>query len=214
MTDKAEIPPGAEEVGGALYMRDAKGRLTPIELVKPKDRMEDMLVREMMTQAESLNAQMAAFRTDVFAQVDAFVQLLFEAFKAQAGGPKGNMTLQTFDGLLKLQIQISDLVKFGPELQIAKALVDECVTDWSTGARAELRAIVMNAFRADKEGQVNKAALLGLQKLAIEDERWLKAMDAIRESIEVVGTKRYFRLYRRSRADAPWQAVSLDMATV
>lgn len=214
MTDKAEIPPGAEEVGGAVYMRDAKGRLTPLELVKPKDRLEDQLVREQMAVAASLSATMAAFKTRLFSEVDSFIEMLATDYKTTAGGPKGNMTLQTVDGLLKLQIQISDLITFGPELQIAKALVDECVTEWSTGARAELRAIAMNAFKADKEGQVNKAALLGLKNYDIADPRWLRAMDAIRESIEVVGTKRYFRLYRRARADAPWMAVSLDMATV
>jgi hypothetical protein len=37
-------------------------------------------------------------------------------------------------------------------------------------------------------------------------------MKAIKDGIRVVGSKRYVRLYRRGAADAPWQAITIDVA--
>ena len=51
-----------------------------------------------------------------------------------------------------------------------------------------------------------------LLRLEIEDERWKRAMSAIRDAMRVVGSKTYVRCYRRDRFDAPWQSVTIDLA--
>ena len=150
MTD---LPAGAEMANGNVYMRDAKGGLVPIELVKPKDRLKDELVRDLFAAAEAVAATIAAFKTKAFGDVDAFIDLLANKYEAKVGGEKGNITLGTIDGCMQVKVQVSDLIRFGPELQQAKALVDECVQEWSADSQAEIRVIVMNAFRAEKEGQ-------------------------------------------------------------
>jgi hypothetical protein len=209
----ADQPAGVVELGGALYMRDAKGSMVPIELVKEQHKLQDQTVRAIFTKARELAAAIAAFREQAFSDVDAMNQLLEQQYGAKAGGAKGNMTLTSFDGLLKVQVQVADLIRFGPELQVAKTIVDECVAEWSDGARAELRAIVMRAFNVDKEGQVNRGELLSLLRLEIEDPRWKKAMEALKDSMQVVGSKRYVRFYEKKDIQAPWIPVSLDVAS-
>jgi hypothetical protein len=51
--------------------------------------------------------------------------------------------------------------------------------------------------------------LLGLD---IKDERWMRAMAAIRDAIRVVGSKTYVRVFMRDAPDAAWQAVSIDLS--
>ena len=51
-----------------------------------------------------------------------------------------------------------------------------------------------------------------LLRLEIEDERWGRAMQAIRDAMRVVGSKTYVRCYRRDRLDAEWRAVTIDLA--
>lgn len=85
--------------------------------------------------------------------------------------------------------------------------------EWSADSQAEIRVIVMNAFRAEKDGQVNRGALLNLRKLDIKDSRWKRAMEAVDDSIEVLGTKRYIRFYPRPNHQAAWSSLSLDVAT-
>ncbi|WP_186390388.1 DUF3164 family protein, partial [Stappia sp. TSB10P1A] len=128
------------------------------------------------------------------------------------GGPKGNRTYQTFDGLMKVTVQVADYVDFGPQLQIAKRLLDECLTEWSADSRPEIRAVITRAFNTDKEGQVNRAEIFMLLRLDIEDPRWQEAMRAIREAMRVTGSKEYVRFYRRSRVTDRWDAVTIDLA--
>lgn len=207
------FPPGAIEVQGAIYYRDANGVLVPKEVIKAKDLLEDELVRELSAKAAETSQLITAFKASSFEQIDAFVQLLFERYKAKVGGAKGNITLRTFDGLIEVQVQTAELIRFGAGLQAAKALVDECLLEWSANIRPEIRAILQNAFRVDKEGQVSRANLLALRRYDFEDERWKTAMTAITEAEVAEGSKRYIRFRFRPSLGAPWNTLSLNIAT-
>ena len=210
----APIPDRIVDAGGTPHMRDAKGALVPLTMVKPQDQLQDEVVRKIMGYAIALSDQVARFKQHTFDDIGGFEALLAQEYDATLGGAKGNKTLISFDGLFKVQVQVADNVVFGPELQIAKALVDECLNEWAEGARDEIRAIVTRAFNTDKEGQINRSEIFMLLRLEIEDERWLRAMKAIRDAMRVVGSKTYVRCYRRESFDGPWQAVSIDLAKV
>ena len=206
------VPSPVVMVEGNEYMRDAKGALVPRETVKPVDLLMDETVRKVIGFARALSAQIARFKGHTFEDVGAFQALIDQEYGASVGGKKGNITLSSFDGLMKVQVQVADLVTFGPELQAAKALVDECLRDWASESGPELRTIVERAFQVDKEGKVNRAELFMLLRVEISDERWKRAMQAIRESMRVIGSKTYIRFYERDRPDGQWRAVTIDLA--
>lgn len=208
----AALPPGAIEVAGKPYMQDAKGNLVPLTMVKAADLLIDEKVRWMMGHALDLNAQIARFRGHCFDDVGSLQALLAQEYGTTVGGAKGNLSLTTIDGRMKVTVQVADQIIFGPELQAAKKLVDECLADWGAGAGDELRAIVNNTFDVDKEGQINRSALFSLMRLAIEEPRWERAMEALRDSIRVIGSKTYIRFHRRDTPDGPWQAVTIDLS--
>jgi hypothetical protein len=209
-------PAGQIELNGKSYMPDTKGSLVPIELVKKPDLMRDEMVRELFSHAEALAKTLSEFKVKAFGDVDAFLDLVAEKYGAKAvpGGEKGNVTLLSYDGSLRIQVQIADVLAFKSEdLQACKAIVDELIAEWSADSQAEIRAIVMNAFRVNRAGHINRGALLGLLRLDIQEPRWVKAMEALKESITVDGTKPYIRFARRAASDAAWENVSLDVAT-
>lgn len=207
------LPAGQEEHAGKVYMRDAKGSLTPLELVKRSDVLKDELIRDMVVRAEELRAKIKRFREGGFDEADMFIELLADSYGVKLGGAKGNLTLESYDGTQRITIQVADLITFGPELQIAKAIVDECLLDWGAESRPEIRKIVQNAFDVDGQGKVNRGALLGLKRLDITDERWQRAMAAVSDSIQVTGSKRYMRFHKRANPQAAWEAIPLDAAT-
>jgi hypothetical protein len=137
---------------------------------------------------------------------------LAQEYDAKVGGPKGNKTLMSHDGLFKVSVQVADNIAFGPELQTAKTLVDECLNEWAESARPELRAIVTRAFNTDKEGQINRSEIFMLLRLEINDPRWQRGMQAIRDAMRVVGSKTYPRCHRRDTPDGKWKAVTIDLA--
>ncbi|PZU89136.1 MAG: sulfate transporter [Chelatococcus sp.] len=193
-------------------MRDSKGSLTPVELVKPIDKLMDELVRKIIGYAEPLSAEIARFKQHTLDDIAAFDGLIAQEYDAAKGGEKGNKTLLSYDGLLKVQIQIQDRVEYGPELQAAKAIIDECLRGWSTEARPEIRAIVGDAFKVDKAGKINASALLRLTRLEIPDERWQEGMRAIRDAERPLAAKEYVRFFRRASTADDWIAVRLDLA--
>lgn len=212
MTEPAKHP-AAVNVGGELYLRDAKGALVPLTTVKPADLLMDEVVRGMTGRAAAISESLRTFKSNTFAEVGVFQELLAQHYGTTIGGKKGNITLTSFDGCRKVQVQVADLIEFGPELQAAKALIDECLSEWSAGSGAELRALVNRVFSVDKEGHINRAELFMLMRVGITDERWQRAMEAIRDSIRVIGSRAYVRFYERDTADAAFRGISLDIAT-
>jgi hypothetical protein len=203
---------GVTLVNGKNYMSDAKGNLVPLENVRPTDTLQDEMVRRILRFARELSAQIARFKGHTFDDIGAFEALLAQEYGASVGGAKGNKTLMTFDGRLKVQVQVADFIDFGPELQIAKSLVDECLREWTEDSRSEIRAIVTRAFNVDKAGQINRSEIFALLRHDIEDERWQRAMQAIRDAMRIVGSKIYVRCYERDRPEDNWRAVTIDLA--
>jgi len=193
---------------------DAKGRLVPESMIHDHQRMEDDLVRKIMGYAVDLSDQIARFHGHSFDDMAAFMDLLEEKYGVKKGGRKGNVTFSSFDGTLRVQINIQDHLEFGPELQIAKGLIDDCIADWASEMSDKISALVNHAFNVDKAGQVNREALFSLRRLDIDDPQWRKAVQAINDSIRTIGSKAYIRFYRRENVQDKWQTVTIDLAKV
>jgi hypothetical protein len=195
------------------YMRDGAGNLIAVENIRPIDLARDELVKELVAEARVLHAQMKVLKDRMMGDIEAFIQMSAERYEVTVGGKKGNVTLDTFDGSLQLQRQISEHITFDEGLQAAKALIDECLRDWSKDTGPELRTLVDYAFRVDKEGKLNTGAILGLRRHKFEDERWQTAMTAISDSVKVTGTRAYVRVYERDE-NGKYNAIPLDMAAL
>ncbi|EOZ4638879.1 DUF3164 family protein [Enterobacter cloacae] len=196
------------------YWTDARGVLTPVSLVKPIDQDRDALVGELVELAINVSSALRDFKERAIADIQAFVDLSAEKYGAKTGGAKGNVTLFSYDGRFKIQRQMAENIKFDERLQAAKTLIDACLADWVVGARPEIHAIISEAFSTDSEGNIKTGRVLGLRKYNIEDERWQNAMLAISESVQVVGTKSYIRVYERVGDSDEYRAIPLDMAGV
>ncbi|HIC6420121.1 TPA: DUF3164 family protein [Salmonella enterica subsp. enterica serovar Newport] len=196
------------------YWIDARGVMTPADMVKPIDKDRDALVGEIIERALPLHKGLAEFKLAVFADTQAFRELSGEMYGAKVGGEKGNMTFYSWDGVWKVNVAIAERLAFDERLQAAKALIDECLKDWMEGSRPEVISLIDEAFQVDKEGEVSTSRILRLRRQNITDERWLNAMRAINDAILIVGSKKYVRLYQRSGDSNQYVPLSLDLAAV
>lgn len=203
---------GITLINGKEYMTDAKGAYVPLSMVKPQHKLEDETVRKIIDFAVDLNAQIARFRGHTMTDLGSLDALIAQEYNAKIGGAKGNRTYQTIDGLMKVQVQVSEQIDFGSELQVAKSIIDECLTEWSADSRAEIQSIITRAFNTDQEGKINRAEIFMLMRHQIADPRWQRAMDAIRDAMRVTGSKEYVRFYTRKKITDAWQAVTIDLA--
>ncbi|EED67929.1 DUF3164 family protein [Comamonas testosteroni] len=203
---EAEVPAG--------MMRDGQGRLWPMSLVKPIDQARDALVHELVAIAKEENQRLTQAKAKIFGDVAAFVDLSAEQYGVHRGGKKGNITLFTFDGRYKLQIATSESIRFDERLHAAKDLLDQCAAEWTDGSRDEVRIVIQETFRTDKEGNLSVGRILGLRRWDIKDPRWKEAMRAIGDSIQVVGSKQYARFYERVGDTDRYAPIPLDMVAV
>lgn len=209
----ATVPQSAViDVDGEPHMRDDKGRLVPTATIGAQELLIDQAVRKIMHHADELNARLRRFKDHTLSDIADLLAVLLQDYGVTKGGRKGNLTLLSFDGLAKVQLAVADQVAFGPQLQAAKVLVDDCLNEWASSAPPALRVIVQDAFATEKEAQVSPAKLFPLLRYDIDDERWNRAMDAIRDAIQIRGSKEYVRFYRRAKPTDRWQAVTIDLA--
>lgn len=202
----SRIPPG--------YRADGQGRLVPLEAIKQIDLLRDDLVVKIAEQAKAQSQQLAAFKEQSFADISAFVEISAEQYGVVIGGRKGNLTLYSFDQRYKVIRAVDETLVFDERLQVAKALIDECLADWTSNARPELKAIIDRAFEVDKAGNINTDRVLGLRRLETKDERWLRAMQAISDSTMVSASKSYMRVYERVGQTERYEQIPLGMAGV
>lgn len=209
-----EIGDGTTLVNGEVWMNDARGGMMPASVVKPADKLNDETVRKIVGFALDLSAQIERFKAHTMADLSALDALLEQDYGVVKAGNrgKGNRSYISFDGCLKVSVQVADFIDFGPELQIAKTLIDECLNEWSAGSRPEIQAIVTKAFNTDRAGQINRAEIFMLLRLDIEDERWLRAMAAIRDAMRVVGRKEYVRFETRPNTTSKFEAITINLA--
>ncbi|MBO1591870.1 DUF3164 family protein [Yersinia pseudotuberculosis] len=194
-------------------MVDRKSRLVPISQVSDFDLEMDAFVRAQVAEAIEENARIKAFKSKSFDECYAWLDLAAEKYGKTRGGLKGNVTFPSYDGSEQIRIAVQDSLAFGPELHIAKELIDECISEWSVGANENLRAIILDAFAVDKEGQLSTSRILSLRRIKIDDPRWHQAMEAISESLQVAVSKTYIN-FRRKNSEGKLVNIPINIAAV
>lgn len=141
------------------------------------------LVQEWVEKAKALNAEMSRFKGGIFGDIQAFVELSAEKYGTKLRGNKGNVTLFSYDGKYKIVRAISDHLQFDERIQAAKALIDECLSEWSEGSRPQLKTLIERAFDVDKEGNINTGRIL-VYAVWKSLTHVTNAMQAISESVQ------------------------------
>ena len=215
----AQAPVSAMQVASdanesrTFYMENAKGHLIPIDKVKPVDKLRDEVVKDMIAIAIKQRADMRLAKRKLFDAFNDFVALSAQEYDVQMGGKKGNTTLLSYDGKYKVQLAVAENIVFDERLQVAKTLIDECLTDWTQDSNDNIKALINQAFQVDKEGNISTGRVLALRSLDINDAKWDRAMDAISDAIQVTDTKEYIRFYERDDTGA-YHQISLDFSNV
>lgn len=194
------------------YRKDARGRLIPEAQIKPIDLARDAVVMDIIRGAAELNRNLQTFKRKAFDDIQALVELSAEQYGVTLGGRKGNVQLVSIDGRYKVQRAIADHITFDERLQAAKKLIDECLNEWTGQGPGELRVIVQDAFDVDKQGNINTGKILSLRRHNITDPRWKRAMEAISDAVQIIGTTPYIRVYERIGEGDKYRLLSLDLA--
>lgn len=196
------------------YWKNASGALVPESKVKPVDKLRTLVTTHLCEEAKKLNAHMTGVKLEAMRMIDEFLDQSLKEYDVKHGGKKGNITLVSFDGRYKVVRQMAEAIVFDERLQAAKLLIDECIHAWAKGSNANIKVLVNDAFQVDREGKISTGRVLGLRRLDIKDETWMRAMAAISDSMNVASTKPYVRFYERDERSGDYMPISLDVASL
>lgn len=204
--EKTPVPAG--------YWRDANDALIPVAKIKAIDKDRNKVVIDLCKEAKNASAALVGFKLAAMQAFSDFVERSLAEYDAKLGGKKGNVTLMSFDGQYKIVRAMQENLMFDERLQVAQALIAECINAWSKGSNDNIKVLVNQAFQVDKAGKINTGRVLGLRALKISDPKWLKAMEAISDSTRTVSTKAHIRFYERDDASGEYYPIHLDVASV
>ncbi len=206
MYNSTEVPEG--------FKQNASGHLVPMDQIREQDLIRDMTVIDLVSEAKTLHADLRHFKYKALNDIADLISTSAEKYDVKIGGKKGNVKLSSYDGKYKVERSIADCITFTEELEAAKALITECIDEWTVSTSKNVTALINRAFKTNAQGQVKTAAVLELIRLEIEDKKWQRAMEALKDSIHVSSTTTYIRFYQRVGMTDQYEAIPLDIAAV
>ncbi len=192
-----------------------KGEQVHPDIVPHEEKLKTELVYKLLDEAIDVQDALMAFKKIVLSHIDAYMEMMREKYGINpVKGTKGNVSLESFDGLKKVMVQVSTLISFDEKLGFAKEKLDEYFVEKTEHADAEIKTLITKVFDVDKKGNVNAKQILSLKSYKIQHPKWLEAMAIIDDAIEIVGTKSYIRFYRRQNIADKLENISIDFAAL
>lgn len=200
------------EIDKTKFWEDCNGHLIPVSKIKPIDKLRHEMVVETFGKAKSLHDFMREVKEMIFETIYAFNDLSKSEYGAKSKKQK-NSTYFSFDRKYKVDYAIGEYVKFDERINAAKELIDECLVEWTKDSNDELKALISSAFRIDSHGNLSTYRILALKRYDIKNEKWKEAMEAISDSIQIIGSKSYIRVYEL-QGDGSYKMLPLDFAKI
>lgn len=194
-------------------MVDGNGEQVPAKYVKPYDRARDRIARRIAKRWDDERSRLERVYAETMADIDELAEISGRE-GVRVGGAKGNLQFQSFDRLIQVGMDARYDMEFDERLRTAQALIEQFVADKSAGVDADLRELVLAAFRPTSDGLLPRARILGLLRLKIAGPTWARAMDLIKESINTRRGKTLIRVERRASTDDKFARVLLSASDV
>lgn len=193
---------------------DARGKEVPPAYVSEVEKRRDALVEKHFKIVTALEAKLVEEKALFWKEMGAYLDWLNEHAGGKPSDWKGNLQLTNFTGNRQVEVEINEVIEFDERLQLAKAKIDECLKRWSKGGNEKLIVFVNEAFSVDKKGRLNSKMVLRLTRYDLHDETWDSAMELLRDSIRVAGSRRYLRFRKRATPADPWRDLNLNFSSL
>jgi hypothetical protein len=196
------------------YVENALGHLVKREnFRKPETLLKDDLVLGLFGRACELQRDIRQFVADTHEQIAEYMGKAAVEHGVKFSGTKGNFQLVSPDGLMKINVDMGAILRVNENIELARTQVENCIRRWGADSNPNLVSLAAQAFSADSAtGNVSQSKLAMLTSLepADADPEWESAVKLIKDSIEVVGKKRFVRLYYRLDQHEAWIPLSLS----
>ncbi len=196
------------------YLMNHKGDLVRVENIKEQDQLRDQLVNSLAPKAVEIHEALTAFKKLALQDIEDLVVIAGERYNVSLAGKKGNVTMRSFDGRYKIQRTYQERVGYTEEIEAAKALFDSFANRLAEGADPNIKVIINNAFRTNRNGEISVSEVLRLMRYEIVDDEWDLAVKALRDAMVGLGKAVYLGVFERIGDTDQYRRIPLDIAAV
>lgn len=189
---------------------DKRGNEVHEQNVRVSDKIKDEMVREIFELMRNAQEVANDARKKAKEKIDSYLGLMEQEYNVKHSSLKGNMTFETFDGLLKVSIAVSDRIEFDEKMVFAKTKIDEFLKLEVEHVSPDMKTLINRFFEVDKKGNINVRKVLELKRLEIKSPLWVEAMKIIDDSISVSGSNAYLRFHSKSGYESPYEQLIVD----
>lgn len=199
--------------------KNAAGDAVPLKYVSKADRQKETWAGALHKQALKAEAVLQDLHTamkDGCEQIALLVRQEYELKNGKQAKPtKGNLTWYNFDGSLKVEANVNEVVKWDDALMTeAKALLNEYLDSQLTDNQALIKKLVSDAF-SNHKGGIDSRKIFQLLKYdgQIKSSKYSKACELMRQAQMIDRTKLYMSMSERL-ADGSYRSIVLNFSNI
>ncbi len=198
------------------HYTDASGATIPAKYIAPYDKLKTREAEAILKEWADILNRLTALKKKTAERI-ALVENHCSASKTLPPPLERDwaFSFRSFDGLIKIEREKQVRLEFDERLGVAQRLIEEALGEMTDGiTNKDIVVIAREAFKPRKSGKLDRARIHQLCNLKVNNAKWKKAVDIIRECEQAVGTRVYFRVSTRPTPTVEFVSILLDMATI
>jgi hypothetical protein len=195
-------------------IRRPDGSYVRLSELEPRKALGHDLACTIFARADAESASLTDLKAWILREMRAYRDMMLADYGVRIGGSEGGFSVRSVCGTKVVRLDIAKQTTFGPELEAAKALLDEFFEAELDGSSEAIREIVTKAFKLNSKGRLDTQGILGLRDFKFENEVWQRAMQAIDDAICRDNATTYVRVYRADPERKTEKMIPLDLAKV
>jgi hypothetical protein len=194
---------------------DEAGHTIMYKQLKRSEKVNEKNTYEIAIAASKVNKALGKLRDFIEEKVAECVNAFHNDYKGKRTEFKGNYTLFSFDRSIKVEISVSNPIKFDDlTIQKAKDTLKEFLNEGLQAKEEVTKQMVLDAFETSR-GKLDVDKIMSLKRYSdrIDDKRWRNAMKLIDQAIRRPATATYYKVSVRNER-GQYEYIKLDLAHV
>jgi hypothetical protein len=195
-----------------LNKRKAEETARAKEARKSYETLRESTVTSLIGRAGELHTQLMAFKALAFGEMNALYDML-QDYSRRHRDSKGNFTLTSADGTMKIRFSRQEYGSFDERAQQAEAHIIDFVNRQFSDSDSTRKLIMSLMERRKGALDVKLVQKLYAMEDDFQDEAWQTGLKLLRESWQPTDTRDYMTFHVQGK-NKQWQAIDLNFSSV
>lgn len=196
------------------FWTDETGNIVQTSRLTTAEKLMEKNTERIYKRSVEINELLKKFKYDIQQWCDEVYQSYLNEKKLD-NKTKGNFTFYNFNRTFKVEININDRIEFDElGIQSARQLLEEFLQDNVQTKDDVIRQLILDAF-STRNGNLDTKKVLNLirYRSKIKNDKFLRAIELLEESIRKPSSKTYFRVFAKNE-QGKWESIELNFSAL